>query len=241
MKTFKLDPLGFKKARQKSLLRTIPIMLLATFAGIYISSIDQTNQTSSTSTVNVLPFVIPIIILAAGFGLFLGLKRQKKQWDSYELTIDGDNIIRIQQNVPTVSIKKENLKEIIETPIGDILIKTGLRANFINIPSSVHGREELLKILADFGQILSQPAGNINKLNIIMPIGVIVLMIVFYSSKEIMILIPTGIILFAGLLWSFIEIRKSKHIDKNTKRASYFVFLVLLPIIAKLLIALKVF
>jgi hypothetical protein len=57
MKTFKLDPYGFKEIRQKTLLRAIPIALLAALAGLYISS---ANQNTGTSSLDTLPIVIPL-------------------------------------------------------------------------------------------------------------------------------------------------------------------------------------
>jgi len=237
MRTFKLDPDGFKEIRQKTLTRTISIGLLGALAGLYISSV---NKNTDTSTVDILPFVIPIILVALGFRLFKGLKRQKDMWDSYELTFDGETITRKQNNVPTVTINKSDLQEMVESPQGHILLKTGQRTNLINIPSSVQDRDELLKALADFG-LMNKQTGNKSKLTLIASLVGIGLMVVFFVSKEKSIILLTGTILTVGLLWSFFEIQRSKLIDKRTKRAAYFIFLVLFSIIGRLLIELKIF
>jgi len=132
---------------------TIPITLFAAMTGIYISS---ANKNTSTSTVDTLPFVIPIILVAFGFVLFKGKKTLKNMWETYELIIDGDTITRKQNNLPTITIKKSDLQEIIKSPQGHILLKTGQRTNQINIPSYIQDKDELLKALADFGQINKQ-------------------------------------------------------------------------------------
>jgi len=237
MKTFKLDPCGFKEIRQKTLLRTIPIAVLAALAGLYISSVNQNTGTSSLDT---LPIVIPIMIVALCFGIFSGLKRQKDMWDTYELTIDGETISRTQNNVPTVTIKKDDLQEIVESPQGHILLKTGNRTNLINIPSSVQDRDELLNTLAGFGQI-NKEVGNKSNLTLFISLAGIGLMLVFFVSKDKSIILLTGTILTGGLLWAFFEIQKSKLIDKKTKRGAYFIFLVLFSIIGRLLMELKIF
>ncbi len=237
MRTFKLDPYGFKKVQKKVLIKTIPVALIAAIAGFYISS---ATQNTDISTVNPLQLSIPIILLALGFGLFNGLKRQKNNWDTFELTIDGETISRTQKNVPTVTINKKDIQKIFESPQGQILIKTGKRTDFISIPSSVREREELLNTLLYFGPINNQMGSN-SKLTLIVSILSIGLLAAFFVSNEKSIIIPTGIILIAGLLWPFFEIQRSKVIDKRTKRGAYFIFLVLLSIVSRLLIELEIF
>lgn len=237
MKTFKLKPEGFKEFQQKALTRAIPITLLAALAGVYISSV---NESSDSSTVDTLAFLIPFSLLILGFGLFLGLKRQKDMWLSYELTIDGETIIRTQNNVPTVTIDKNDLQEMLETRQGDILLKTGQRTNMINIPSSVQDRAELLNSLADFGQINKQ-SGNKSVMILIAGLVSLGLMLVFFVSTEPAIIIPSGAILTIGFLWSFFEIQRSKLIDKKVKRGSYLIFFLLFSIIGRLVIELKIF
>ena len=54
------------------LVRTIPILLIVVTVGITISTI---NSRGKGTDVNVLPFVIPITVLALGSGIYRGTNR----------------------------------------------------------------------------------------------------------------------------------------------------------------------
>ena len=89
MRTFRLRPEGFNEVKRKMLTTALPISLIACLSGFYIFS---ANQETGVSSVDTLPFVIPIVLAAIAFGLFRALKLQKGMWDTYALTIDGDTI-----------------------------------------------------------------------------------------------------------------------------------------------------
>ena len=117
---FKIKENGFDEIRKKMILRTIPIAFIAACGGLAISHFNTNGQSSD---VNVLPFVIPIIIGAMVFGLLKGIKRQKNIFNSYELTIDNEKIIRRQDLTPDIEIPLNEIKEIIKNKNGALAIK----------------------------------------------------------------------------------------------------------------------
>lgn len=231
MKTYKLDPEGFKEIKAAALKRTISIGVIAASAGLYISTLNQSDE---VSTLDTLPFVIPIVLFALILGLFKGLKRQKDQWNTYELTVDEDSVIRTQKNVATLKIHKNDLLEIEESPKGNLILKTDQKTKWINIPSSILEREELLDSIKAFGPI-QQGKENKGKWTGLISLVTLGLMVIFFTNHEKSILIPSGIILILGLLGSFIGIQRSKNIDKKTKRAAYLIFLVLFSIVGRMI------
>lgn len=232
MKTFKLDPDGFKEISKKTYQRTIPLMLFSIVTVIFMLSQTQESQ---TSIMDVLPFLLPIMLITIGIGLRKGIKRQQALWDSYELTIDIDEeiITRKQENVPNVSIWFDEIVGIEETPNGDYLIKSINKFDFINIPKAVINREELVPIIQDMGEITKQSASKIN-LPIFTSIGTIILFAIFFISQNKIIAVGTGIILIVSMIWSYIQIQKSKSIDKKSKKGMLLLAFVLFSIISKL-------
>src|SRR6185503_14947178 len=98
MEQFKIRAGGFNEIRKLMLVKTIPLSVIAVAVGLGIS---QNNQNDS---VNVLPYVIPFALLSLGIGLYRGVNRQKKLFESYTLSISDDSIIREQTNTPTIKI-----------------------------------------------------------------------------------------------------------------------------------------
>ena len=223
MQIFQLSPDGFKKVKEKLLFRGIILGAIALTIGFYIAIANQ-NEDAETSIFEILPFMIPIFIIALGVGIFKGLKRQKTGWDSFQLTIEEDAITRSQNNIPDIMIRKEEIREIFENPDGSLVINTDEKLRFIGIPASVQNRVELLNLLENFGEI-QQKSGKGNKgyLTIIASLAVLGLMAVFFIAKSEIFIIPTGILLTAALIWSFVQTQKSNLVDKKTKRSSYFI------------------
>ena len=61
MQQFKLNPIGFEEIRKKALVRTIPIMLLAGAAGIYVGVSSNSNDVDD---IGILPYVILIVLVS---------------------------------------------------------------------------------------------------------------------------------------------------------------------------------
>jgi hypothetical protein len=235
MKTFNLNPAGFKAIRKRTLAIGIPLALIAAMAGIYISIV---NDTSDTTSPNIFPFVIPLLLVAIGIGGFRGMKRQQELWNSYRLIFDDHNILRVQNDVPTITINKSEITEITESMHGQIQVKTASRHHFIHVPPAIENREELIAILSEFGTLRKRETKN--NWTIAIPVLSFVFMVAFFIAKQKAVIISTGIILVFGLLWSFFEIQRSKLVDQKTKRSSWFIFLVLVAIAVRVLTALKI-
>jgi hypothetical protein len=235
MKTFNLDPAGFTAIRKRMLAVAIPFAILAVMGGIYLARVNDTTVNSSP---DLFLFILPLLLVAIGIGGYRGMKRQQKLWNSYRLIFDKDKISRVQDDVPTITISKSDITEITESPQGHIQVKSGSRHNIIVIPPAIADRDELILALGEFGPLVKQETKN--KWAPAIPILLAILMIVFFVSKQQLVIVSTGIILFFGLLWSFFEIRRSKLVDQRTKRSSWFIFLVLTVIIVKVLTALNV-
>jgi len=227
MQTFTLDPNGFKEVWRKTLRFTVPLMLLAfSFPWVIAALGDRPSPGEST------PILIALFVAVFAFSLFRSMKRQKQLWETYELTVDGDTISRKQDNTPIITLNRSEIVEIIENAEGHLQIKTAARTNFITVPSSIREREALIKLLASFGTINKQSRKSVNLLAFLIPVVFVFLMVVLYTATDKKIILASGTLLSLGLIWSFIEMQRSKHLDKRIKRASYFIFLVLYSIIA---------
>jgi hypothetical protein len=230
MEQFKIRPDGFKEIRKAILIKTIPILILASFGGLAISYFNTNEQHSN---VNIFPFVIPIVLGAITYGLYLGINRQKEIFESYILTVDNNGITRDQNNTPTITISNTDVSEIIKNSNGILTIKGNSAVNVIAVPSQIDDHEKLEKLLSDIRQIstkTSQPF--LQKFRVLLSILTIGLMAAVYLSKDKIIVGITGTVLLAVLGYSFFEVQKSKNIDDKTKKGIWWLIPVAASIIA---------
>jgi Ca2+/H+ antiporter len=115
MRTFKYDAECFSELRKKIIVKSISVLVPAMAVGLYIGF---SGQQSESNRMDVLIISIPvavIIALAAGFGLFRGIKRQQALYASYRLTIDENAVTREQQNTQTIRLPKGEIQLITRT------------------------------------------------------------------------------------------------------------------------------
>lgn len=229
MQQFKIRPDGFKEIRKKQLLQSIPILLLAVIVGLVISSV---NFKAKESDVNTLPFVIPIVLIALGFGVYRGLNRRKILLDSYILKITNNLIERQQINTTKISIYFNDISEITKGKDGSFTIKGKTSTDTILVPSQIENYNQLEQLLNTIKPIKEKVRESIlQKQRSLISLLTLALMAVVFISKDKILVGISGIILTGLLSWSFYEIRISKNIDDKTKKSMWWVLLVLAVII----------
>lgn len=229
MEQFKIRQDGFAEIRKQMLAKSIPLTLIAVVIGLGISLFNPNNQNSS---VNVLPFVIPFVLLAVGFGLYRGVNRQKKLFESYTLSISDNSVVREQANTPTIKIPFSDINAIIKNSNGSFTIKGRSSLDVIGVPSQIDNYEHLestLNLIRPMTVVSQQPTTR--KFTMPIVIATLALMATVYLATNKILVAVSGILLSGIIIYSFIQIQRNKNIDNRTKRASYWIILVLFSII----------
>ncbi|MBZ5857739.1 hypothetical protein [Flavihumibacter profundi] len=229
MQVFKIRQDGFKEIRKKMLLRSIPILLIAGTVGITISTM---NSKQKENDVNVLPIVIPMAVLALGFGLYRGVNRQRLLFESYTLTITNNLITREQLNTPTISIYFNDVKEIAKHKNGSFIIKGKGTVNLIGIPAQIDDYFKLETALQQIQPIvIKDNVSLLKKYQSFTGLVTVGLMLCVYTVNNNIIVGLTGSALVALMISSFVKIRSNKNVDSKTKRSVWWVLLVLVSVI----------
>ncbi len=229
MQIFKIRQDGFKEIKKQMLIRTIPILIIAATVGITISTI---NSKGKETDVNVLPFVIPIIAIALGFGLYRGINRQKALFESYTLTITNNLITREQLNTPIISIYFNDIKEIARHKSGGFTIKGKDATDLIGIPKQIDNYSQLETTLQKIQTIaVKDKVPFLQKYQSLTGLVTVGLMLCVYTVNNKIIVGLTGTTLVALMVWSFIKIRRSKNVDSKTKKSVWWVLIVLASVI----------
>lgn len=221
---------GFREIRNGMIKRSIPTFLISMCGGLLMSFF---NSNGKQIDLNLFFLVIPIMLGSVVFGLYRGIKLQRKIYESYVLSVDNNSITREQHNTPKISILKTEIKEITKNTNGSFTIKGNSKVNLIGIPSQIDGYERLENLLSEIKPIANQGSKPFFQkfpfLLSILPIG---LMAGVYISKERIIVGICGVVLLGLLGYSFFEIQRNKNIDKRTKKWSWAFILIAYSIVS---------
>jgi hypothetical protein len=226
---FQIKENGFAEIKKAILIKTIPILMLAGGTAIAISYFNSSRQSSD---VNVLPFMIPILLVVIVNGIFKGLRRQKELFESYKLIVNEDEIVREQKNTPTISIPHNEIKSITKNSKGILTIVGNSKTEIIGVPTQIDNSERLEQLLSQIHLITNSDKQSFSqKYNIFVTLLTIGLMASVYLSTNKLIVGITGTLLLLILSYSFYEIRTNKNVDKKTKKITWWLILVLISII----------
>jgi len=181
---------------------------------------------------DVLPFMIPICLFALGYGLYIGLKRQKMLFESYKLIFSENTVVREQVNTPIINIQFDDIQSITKGRKGGYTIKGKNAVETILIPAQIDNYENLeilcnqIKPIEEF----QQPKFD-EKYRIPFVLLTLCCMAAVYISDNKILVGISGLMVSGILIRSFIQIRKNKNIDNKTKRSSYYSLLVLVSVL----------
>ncbi len=125
-KEFKIKENGFSEIKP-SILRIIPLLALPLIAGLAIKSKGFTTKT------DILVIAVPIVVGIFVFAVFIGIKRAKKQFESFKLIITENEIIRkqIYVRIKEITIPINEVESVTKNKKGGITIKGKSNSNDI--------------------------------------------------------------------------------------------------------------
>ena len=225
---WRIKPNGFAEIRWHVIRRTLVLSVVAMLVGFAISW----NNLGPGQGSDGLLLAIPIVIGSLAIGLFIGLRRQKEIFESYELELTETHITQRRKNTPDTSIALDEIQEIRKTTNGVLTIKSENRFRSIIVPIQIENRHELESILSDITEIKSDEKKAVTSVGTrMLPFLVMGLMFLVYSAENKWLVGAAGVLTAAILLWSFITMQRSTQLDHRTKRLSWIVMVVLASVV----------
>jgi hypothetical protein len=223
MKTYKNSPEGFRDIKKRVLFILIPLLLimLAVSSGFG----EGFNMVSS----------VPLIVImgaAFTFSIVRALNRQRKLYKSYLLIINDNDIQREQDMTPLITLKKNEIAEIVKCRNGSIMIKGQKKHDVIIVSKHIANREALESDLQKMMEFKVQSGKGIReKMQVlIIPILLGLMAAIVISTNKYLVLISAAIVtIIFG--WSLYEVQINKNIDARTKRNSWLIIIVILVMI----------
>lgn len=233
MRHFKIKRNGYAELSRtgSSKVATLLLFMLGWIFAIFYFQNDE-----SADTPTVWPYVLAIMVLAVGIGLYKGKKRQKYIWESYQITFDDASITRTQYNTPTITIAKGGVAKITKNVNGSFTLVGRSSTDIIGIPAQMEAYEALEQQLSEIMPISIQNSEPflVKYLVLISALLMSLMGAVYFSTNKI-IVATAGFILLAFLGYSIFEIRRNKNIDENTRKSSWLFWVVMFSIVVNVL------
>ena len=235
MQVFKIREDGFKEIQKLVLTRTIPLLLITFTAALFLLP-------KKPDAPNILPFYIPVVILMVSISIYRGIKRRKKIFDSYTLTITNNLVTREQFNTATISIYFNDIIEIARHKNGGFSIKGKDAADLIGIPAQVANYAQLEAALQAIQPIVvKDKVPFLQKYPAVIGLVTIGLMVCVYRVNNKIIVGLAGSLLVTLMIWSLVKIQSSKNVDSRTKKSAWIVLIVLASVIGVMILKLTGF
>jgi hypothetical protein len=224
MKVYVLSPEGIAREKRKGLVRSIAIFIFALSLGLGVPAI------AVSASLWFIVSMIPLLALIFYFGLRRGFKILEENWSSYQLLVSSDSIVRKQVRLPDLEIHRDQVTKLQERPGTGLFIRTQEKRLSIYVPASIEGYDELRDILSQWGDpSLISPASSFNTiLQVLAIISFGAGFAIMVLSKNIALVITSGIFLILYMLCSSIYLRQRKDIDPRAKISIWQIFLVVL-------------
>lgn len=232
METYTVSKEAYQKLVKKRLRITIPFIALILLISIGGNLYTAKGGGEFLSLIIILPLVTALL----GFSLYRGMRKQSQLVLSYSLTVTESEITREQQSTPTITINFMEVKEIIKTKKGGFQIKGRTSRDIIHVPHLIDNPVGLEEQLARFSSITTIK-GNGTPFeayqSLIYLAGVAGFVASMSVSNPLLILLSGGVAI-AVLIWLFITIRQSKNATAAMRRRSWLYLLFVIVILVNL-------
>jgi hypothetical protein len=123
---------------------------------------------------------------------------------------------------------------------GCILIKSQDKGNLIAIPPQIEKREELEAMLGAIKPISESPKLSLaQKYPVVLVLLVLLLIAGVFVTTNVLLVSIGGILLTGFFIWVLYEGSRSKNIDQKTKKGLWWIVVVLLAVVARVIMILS--
>ena len=221
----------FPEVRNKVLIGIISVYGIVAFVILYMFTSSKTEPDYT------LVYTLTIIAPVLAFSTYRTIKRQKKMFETYLLTITDDTVIREQDNTPTITIAKDRIKKIIRTSAGIYCVIGESQLNAIAIPAQIEDRDDLEQLLSGIMPITAKTSGNALQW-FYLAIGMLAVAAAFMglASEDRIVSTLSALVICGVMLWGFVVIHRSKNVDRRMKRTSYIMIIPIMAMVANVIL-----
>jgi hypothetical protein len=216
----RFTPEGKEAVRRRLVKRSV--ITRSVLVGIFVLFILR----NGLGSVN-FPIALAVIVVLGVF-LYIGHRGTRRKADallsSYEITLTPDAITRRQGNTPDYTLQRIQIARIEDTPHALLLRSSEKAQGPMVVFRGIEHFEELLARVGRWTPIQAQSPFAARR-NVLLTWAVYLSptlsVVAAILITKISILLPVGLILLAGLGWSFWALRFSRTVDRSSRRTAW--------------------
>lgn len=211
MRIYRLDPAGFAPTRRALIIAAVMVMVI----GLVISFPNRSEELLWQLYLTIGGFIVLII----GFSFWVVLRRYQQAWQTWELLIDDQQLIKRQRHFREQIVRREQITRLQETR-GGIVIQAGSRLNLLVIPRAAYGYDEIKQALSQWHTIESVSPKQLGihiTGAVLYAIIAVIAFIALYASDDLRIALPAGLIALGVMIAGLYVSRKNTLSDSTTR------------------------
>jgi len=162
-------------------------------------------------------------------------RRLNSCWESYDLEIGQDYLLRRQADLPDFRLQFEEVQVIEHVPGRYLRVIGTPKSRVLGIPQGIEEFEEVLKTLSSVHPIRVRSIQQWQKYRAFMAAGLILYVTMLWSTSAVVV-IPLSLAVAAMIVWVFFWYRRNPNISRGAKRLSWLYLPFLLMCFLKLLV-----
>lgn len=230
MQRFTLPAEAFEpeKARLLSGFYAAFLLVLTTAALLAMRNVDfNSSGTRMVWSIEVITVCVAFTVSAAFWGIFRSLRLRRREWETYELLLADDGLVRKQFDHSDLKLGRAEIASVQETRGRGLMINSRETGKFIFVPASLSGYEALKTELAQW--IAPAPPRDREPLwRSPFFIGAVCLAswTVLYLSDSKHLIVAAAFVLMSFLLGTYITALRSANVSRTMRRGAWIYLLV---------------
>lgn len=163
-------------------------------------------------------------------------RRMIKCWETYDLEIGHDYLLRRQADVPDLRLQFDGVQAVEHVQGRYLRVVGKSKGRVITIPEGIDQFGEVLKTVSSVCPVRVRTIEQWQKNRAFMAAGLILFMFMLWSTVPVVV-IPLSLAVGSAIVWVFFWIRRNPNIPINSKRIAWVYWLFFAMCVLKLLVA----
>jgi hypothetical protein len=163
-------------------------------------------------------------------------RRLKRCWETYELEIGHDYLLRRQADLPDLRLDFSDVQAVEHVPGRYLRVIGKPKKRVLAIPEGVEDFDQILKAVSAVRTVRVQNIQQWQKYRVFMAAGLILYVTMLWSTSP-PVVIPLSLVMGSVIAWVFFWVRGNPNITSSTKRIVWVYLLFLLMCALKLFVA----
>jgi hypothetical protein len=163
-------------------------------------------------------------------------QRLFKCWETYDLEIGHDYLLRRQADIPDLRLQFDEVQAVerVQGRYLRVIGKTKSRA--IAIPDGIDHFDQVLETVSSLRPVRLRTIEQWQKYRVFMAAGLLLFMIMLWATSPVVV-IPLSLVMGSVIVWVFFWIRRNPNIPESRKRIAWIYWLFFVVCVLKLFVA----